>query len=59
MNYKFNNRNEYTEWCVRTVQDIGLAAIMVDNKKIQDIVAEIQSTIHCAEGWELWKDDIE
>ena len=59
MNYKFDSRDEYTEWCVRMVQDIGLAAIMVDNEKIRDIVEEIQTTHHCSEGVELWKDDSE
>lgn len=59
MNYKFDSHDEYTEWCVRMVQDIGLAAIMVDNEKIRNLIEKIQTTLHCSEGTELWKDDLE
>ena len=57
MNYKFYNRDEYAEWCMQMVQDIGLAAIMANNEQVQSTVAEIQSTLHCSEDWELWNDD--
>lgn len=56
MRYKFNSREEYTKWCVQMVQDIGLAAIAVNKEKIRDLVEEIQTTLHCSEGMELWRD---
>ena len=59
MNYKFDSHDEYAKWCMRMVQDIGLAAIMVDNNKIKNLVENIQTTLHCSEGVELWKDDLE
>lgn len=56
MNYKFENHDEYIKWCEQMVHGIGLAAIMADTDKVRTLVDEIQVTLHCSEGWELWNE---
>jgi ribosomal protein S25 len=53
--YKFKSRQDYLEWCADKVQQIAVSAMVVDQESVRQVVDEIQSTIHCSEGVEMYE----
>ena len=54
MEYKFENREEYLEWCAGVIGKIYYANISMNGEMIRHYIDEIATTMWCAEGQDLY-----
>ena len=55
MNYKFDTRLEYLEWCQDMVERINVSRIAMNDAGIRKVIDDIGSKLHCSEGEEMYE----